>query len=170
MLCLRNLDFFRCWAYTKAVYIEATIQLTCFFIFYLFTEGIFRAHLLELEKENSQANGVSKTQLVPQYSAHCPNTNYINGKLGTLANPCLGTLSQNNWAPRFVLDLTNILVCTMAMFCLHRPLPARSENRMCGHPHTGDERAETTAARVTTNSVGFLFTTKYGIVPSPVRG
>lgn len=29
-----------------------------------FTEGIFRAHLLELEKENSQANGVSQTVLV----------------------------------------------------------------------------------------------------------
>ena len=28
-----------------------------------FTEGIFRAHLLELEKENSQANGVSDVKL-----------------------------------------------------------------------------------------------------------
>ena len=30
------------------------------FVFLLFAEGIFRAQLLELEKENSQANGVSK--------------------------------------------------------------------------------------------------------------
>ena len=29
------------------------------FVFLLFAEGIFRARLLELEKENSQANGVS---------------------------------------------------------------------------------------------------------------